>query len=142
MPLTFHPNPGLVVICDYNTGFSGNEMTKRRPAIVLSPRLRHRPDLCTVIPLSGTEPNRVCDYHCIVEFNPVLPPPWDSPQYWAKCDMLATVGFHRLDLIRGPKDFEGKRKYVTTYVSNETLCLLKKAALCALGLSDLTDYVK
>jgi mRNA interferase MazF len=141
MALAFHPKPGLVLICDYSTGFSGNEMTKRRPAVVLSPRLRHRADLCTVIPLSGTPPNRVCDYHCLVEFDPLLPSPWNSRTYWAKCDMLATVGFHRLDLIRGPKDFEGKRKYIERSVDIETLRSLKKGALCAIGLAGLTDYV-
>jgi DNA-binding CsgD family transcriptional regulator len=36
-------------------------------------------------------------------FNPALPEPFSSPVAWAKCDMLATVGFGRLDLFRSNK---------------------------------------
>jgi uncharacterized protein YifN (PemK superfamily) len=31
MPLTFHPNAGDIVICDYSTGFQPPEMVKVRP---------------------------------------------------------------------------------------------------------------
>ena len=57
MPLTFHPRPGAVLMCQYEPGFVKPEMVKRRPVIVIAPRLRHRDKLCTVVPLSGERPN-------------------------------------------------------------------------------------
>jgi uncharacterized protein YifN (PemK superfamily) len=56
MPLTYHPETGTILICDYNLGggFIEPEMVKRRPVVVISPRFRHRDWLCTVVPLSTT----------------------------------------------------------------------------------------
>lgn len=138
MPLNFNPPPGLILVCDYNTGFREPEMVKRRPVVVISPRLRQRSGLCTVVPLSGTPPDHEQDYHCCLEMKPLLPKPWDSKWFWVKGDMIATVAFSRLELVRGPKDFEGKRKYINQNVGAKNLFLIQKCVLCALGLSRLT----
>ena len=42
MPITFHPHPGTVLICDFFTGFQPPEMVKRRHVVVVSPRRRRR----------------------------------------------------------------------------------------------------
>lgn len=92
MALRFHPHPGTIVICDYS-GFVPPEMTKRRPAIVVSPRFRLRAGLCTVVPLSTSKPQNGADYHCELSFDPPLPPPYDQPRAWVKADLMAAVAF-------------------------------------------------
>ena len=42
MPLTFHPDPGTLLVCNFDTGFIPPEMVKRRLVVVISPRLRKR----------------------------------------------------------------------------------------------------
>jgi mRNA interferase MazF len=111
--LKFHPEPGTILICDYSTGFRVPEMVKKRPVVTISPRLKRRDGLITVVPLSTSEPEPICSHHCKIALDPVLPEPFDSAEMWVKADMIATVGFHRLDLARTGRDPFGKRKYLT-----------------------------
>jgi uncharacterized protein YifN (PemK superfamily) len=136
--LNFHPIPGTVLLCDYS-GFRKPEMVKRRPVIVISPRLRRRSGLCTVVPFSGTVPDPVEAYHCEIFFERPLPKPWGSPSYWCKADMLATVGFRKLDQIRVGHDPAGKHKYLKTKVAAEDLRRIRACVLHALGLGTLTE---
>jgi hypothetical protein len=53
-------------------------MVKARCVIVLSPRIRARAKLCTVVCLSSTQPDYEQQYHCQLDIRPKLPPPWDS----------------------------------------------------------------
>lgn len=133
MPLTYHPKAGTIVICDYSTGFRAPEMVKRRPALIVSPRLRRREGLCTVVPLSTTAPYEVMPYHCELTPARAMPAPFDAPTFWAKADMLATVGFHRLDLPRLPRA-DGKRQYLAIVLSDEDLERVKACVRHALGL--------
>lgn len=71
-------------------------MVKRRPVVVISPADTHARHLCTVVPLSTTEPTIEREWHVLLEGNP-LPETWSFTQVWAKCDMLYTVAFQRLD---------------------------------------------
>ena len=134
MALLHHPKVGTIVLCDYQTGFRAPEMVKRRPAVIVSPRLRHRNDLCTVVPLSLTEPERVQVYHYQLELDRPLPKPWDAKIQWVKCDMINTVAFHRLHLIGIGRDSEGKRKYLTKIIPDEDLQNIKTAISHALGI--------
>jgi mRNA interferase MazF len=138
--LTFHPVAGAVLVCDYR-GFIEPEMVKRRLVVVISPRLRHRDGLCTVVPLSTTAPPRQEDYHHVLEFERPLPKPWETARVWVKADMVATVGFHRLDLIRIGKDQEGKRKYLQTAISDDDLQAIRRCVLHTLGLAALTPHL-
>jgi len=133
MALKFHPKQGAIILCDY-TGFKAPEMIKRRPVIVLSPRLRRRDGLCTVVPLSTTSPVRVENYHCQLELPRPLPSPWRAQTHWVKADMLSTVGFHRLDLIRTGRDQYGKRKYLNVIVPQDDLERIRTCVLQALGI--------
>jgi len=107
MPLAYHPKIGEILLCDYETGFIPPEMTKRRPVVTISPRLRRRDNLVTVIPLSTTAPNWIENYHCEIELLQVLPKPFDSKIMWAKCDMVATVARTRLDRFKDPANGRG-----------------------------------
>lgn len=134
MALSFHPKPGTILVCDYDTGFRPPEMVKRRPAVVISPRLRRRDGLCTVVPLSGTAPIPPEAYHWPLELERALPKPWNSDRFWVKADMLATVAFHRLELISLGRDQEGKRKYLNFQVKEEVLASIRQCVLYALGI--------
>ncbi|TKT43352.1 type II toxin-antitoxin system PemK/MazF family toxin [Rhizobiaceae bacterium LC148] len=135
MPIRYAVPPGTLLLCDYALGgFVPPEMVKRRPAIVVSPRLPHRDGLCAVVPLSTTPPSRSLDYVVELILDPILPSPFDSPMMWAKCDMIATVSFDRLDLFRTSRDQQGKRKYLTRRVDADTLERIRLAVRAGLGI--------
>jgi mRNA interferase MazF len=126
---------GTVLLCDYNRGgFQPPEMVKRRAAVVISPRLPYRDGLCTVIPLSQDEPKRQVDYVTRVEFREPLPHPFPFKVFWAKCDMIATVSFERLDLFHTARDQYGKRQYLHPKMSPEDLARVRACVLKAIGL--------
>ena len=113
MGIEYPVGAGTILLCDYSRGgFQPPEMVKRRPAIVISPRLPHRDGLCTVVPISGDAAANDLDYVVRLEFKPPLPDPFSYAVAWAKCDMLATVGFERLDLFHTKRDQYGRRKYL------------------------------
>lgn len=133
MPLMFHPHPGMVLICDFNTGFKAPEMIKRRPVVVISPRPRRSSQLCTIVPLSTTAPNPVEPFHHRMDPKS-LPGKLARRETWAKCDMLATVSLERLDRVFVRKDPDGKRIYVAEKVIEEDLVAIRRAVMTALGL--------
>jgi uncharacterized protein YifN (PemK superfamily) len=141
MALTFHPDPGAIFVCNYNTGFIAPEMIKTRLCVVITPRLRRRDGLCTVVPLSTTDPLDICDYHRRIAFPRELPKPWQGPEKWAKCDMFSTVGYGRLTPIGVGKDQYGKRKYIYPKVTVDQLRDIREGVLCALMLQKLTAHL-
>jgi mRNA interferase MazF len=110
-------------------------MVKARPAIVLSPRLRHRDGLCAVIPLSTTHDGRDLPYIVTLRLSRQLPEPYDTEIMWAKCDMLATVSYHRLDLFRLPRDHMGKRKFLKPLLPKEDFERVMTGVMHGLGIS-------
>ena len=139
MPLQFHPEQGTIVICDFK-GFVPPEMVKRRPAVVISPRLRRRQKLCTVIPLSTTTPNPIEAYHHKLHIDPVLPSPYNAQVHWVKADMVYTVSFDRLFLPFEKKD-GGKRIYDVRVIDKADIIKIQQCMLHGLGLTSLTDYL-
>src|SRR5688572_16212373 len=120
MPISFPVAPGSILFCDYTTGFRAPEMVKRRPVVVISPRLPHREQLCTVVPLSTTPPSRVVDYQCGLTLASPLPAPFGVVRCWAKADMLATVALNRLDLFRTARDpITSRRRFLHPKVTPE-----------------------
>lgn len=109
-------------------------MVKPRPAIVVSPRLPHRDGLCTVVPISGEAPEHAVEYAVRLEFDPPLPFPFIHKVAWAKCDMLATVGFQRLDLFRTERDQYGRRRYLHPKLSADDFARVQSGVKAALGL--------
>ena len=140
MALNYHPAIGTVVICDFH-GFVPPEMVKRRPAVIVSPRLRKREGLCTVVPLSTTPPPVVEAYHMQLRFDPPLPSPYESAFKWVKGDMLYTVAMGRLSLPFCGKDELGKRMYDQRIISPEDLASVQRCILAGLGISGLTKPI-
>ena len=138
MAIHFHPEIGTIVICDF-TGFVSPEMTKRRPAIVISPRFRDRGELCTVVPLSTTPPSVVMPYHHQIRVEPVFPEPYNHESHWVKADMVYSVSFARLYLFN-KKDEQGKRIYDVRVVSTEDFIAIQKCVLHGIGLTALTSH--
>jgi uncharacterized protein YifN (PemK superfamily) len=131
MAINFHPKIGTVLICDFDTGFRPPEMVKKRPVIVVS---RSHRQLATIVPLSTVEP--IPFEKCHHEIDPAsLPHPFCSKRSWAKCDLLSTVAFWRLDRVKAGRDrATGKRIYVSHVVTPQDLKAIQDAILHVLGL--------
>ncbi|MDF2097325.1 type II toxin-antitoxin system PemK/MazF family toxin [Aquibaculum arenosum] len=142
MAIKYDVQAGTLLLCDYDLGgFKPPEMVKRRPVVVISPRLRHRSFLCTVVPLSTTAPAAPVRHQCRIVPDRPLPGRWSAPEFWAKADMLATVGFKRLDLFRTERDQLGKRKYIHPKLHPDDLQRVRACVLCALGLDHLNIHL-
>ena len=141
MGLRHHPEQGTIVICDFKKGFVPPEMVKRRPAVVVSPRLRHRSGLCTVVPLSTTPPKEIAPYHFKLHVAPVLPKPYNANFHWVKADMVYTVSFDRLFMPFDGKDASGRRQYDVRVIDKADLLKIQQCMLNGLGLTALTDYL-
>ena len=109
-------------------------MVKRRPAIVISPRLPYRDGLCSVVPLSTQAPTRELAYVVELQLAHPLPVPFDAETMWAKCDMLATVSLTRLDLFRSGRDVNGRRKYIQPKLPIQDFESIKAAIRAGLGI--------
>lgn len=131
MTLPYHPRPGTIVICDYSTGFREPEMVKRRLAVTISPKLKRRNDLVTVVPLSQTVPKDLEPWHCQIDLD--LPDPWGGGPRWAKADMLATVGYARLNLPHTKHPVTGTRTYVQVELDRHLVEALRRCAAAAIG---------
>jgi uncharacterized protein YifN (PemK superfamily) len=140
MSIQIHPEQGTILICDFK-GFVDPEMIKRRPVVVVSPRLRQRGRLCAVVPLSTTPPSQIMPYHYKLYVDPELPTPYNAKFHWVKADMLYTVSFERLFLPFDGKDAGGKRQYDVRVIDKSDLIKIQQCVLHGLGLTALTDYL-
>lgn len=135
MALKFHPRPGTLLICNFDTGFRRPEMVKKRPVVVISPRRRRSSGLCTVVPLSTRVPDTVQRFHHRLE-TVSLPPGLRTENTWAKCDMVTTVSMNGLDRVLTGRDRDGKRMYVADQVTEEDLSGIREGVMFALGLTN------
>ena len=71
--LAYHPLQGSIVMVKFEPGFVAPEMVKRRPCIVLSRPMKHRPKLLTVVALSTTAPDPVLPFHMEIDLPFALP---------------------------------------------------------------------
>ena len=140
MAINFHSDQGAILICDFK-GFNAPEIVKRRPVIVVSPRLRLRGKLCSIVPLSTTPPPQIMPYHHKLYVNPELPEPYNANFHWVKADMIYTVSFERLYLLRDGKDNKGKRIYDDRVIDKADLLKIQQCILHGLGLTSLTNYL-
>ena len=133
MSLMYYPKLGEILLCDFS-GFIVPEMVKRRPVVVIVPRLSGRGDLVTIVPLSTTTPNPQMAYHVKLTLSQTLPSPFSAQQMWAKCDMAMPIARVRLDRFKdGRTSSGGKRKFVSGNVSAEQLADIRTAVLRGLG---------
>ena len=140
MAIQFHPEQGTILICDFQ-GFKAPEMVKRRPVVVVSPRLHRRGNLCSIVPLSTTPPQQMAPYHFRLHTTPALPAPYDADFHWVKADMIYTVSFSRLFLPFDGKDEGGNRIYDVRVVDQADLLQIQQCVLHGLGLTHLTAYL-
>lgn len=141
MPIREHPPVGTILICNFDQGFKEPEMVKRRPVVVISPKISVRAGLCTVVALSTTSPMPEMPYHCRITLDPPLPEPWSDPDCWVKGDMICAVGFHRLDFPRLGTEPGGKRIYRYDPLPVADLRKVRRCVLSALGLGGLTKHL-
>jgi uncharacterized protein YifN (PemK superfamily) len=110
-------------------------MVKRRLAVVISPRLKRRNNLCTVVPLSTKEPVPVEEFHHLATL-PQEVPGFEGLQKWAKCDMLATVAFHRLNMpYKQREPYQEARSYINMRLSGEDMAAIMNCVRRALGMA-------
>lgn len=133
MTLTFHPKRGTILECDFR-GFVQPEMLKRRTVVVLSPQISGRPGLCTIVPLSLTEPKIIKPYHLEIFFTPSLPYPYESDSKWLKGDMVYAVSFSRLNLLCIGTDASGKRTYDIRVLDDVVMRKVEDCVLNGLGI--------
>lgn len=109
-------------------------MVKKRPVVVVGRRSK---DLCVVVPLSTTEPATLRDFHQSVDLS-FGPPHLRAGQTWAKCDMLSTVAYWRLDRFFQGRNAAGRRNYRDYQISDDDLRAVRRGILAALDISLLT----
>ena len=141
MAIKEHPHIGTVLMCDFGSGFREPEMVKRRPVIIISPKIASRPGLCTVVSLSTTPPVPPMSYHCQIDIRPELPDWMRSDGVWVKGDMISSVAFHRLDFIRLGKDVDGRRQYYYSRINRDDLKRIRACVLAGIGLAHLTKHL-
>ncbi len=67
---------------------------------------------------------------------------FDNNSSWVKGDMLYTVGFHRLNLIKlNTRNVDGKREYFRNKLGREQMREIYKCVLHGLNLSKLTNHL-
>src|SRR5690242_1063138 len=99
MPLSFAPDLGQILMCDFTNGFMRPEMQKMRHCVVISPN-RHS-GTCIIVPLSTAAPTPIESYHFKIPRN-VYPCLECGVDIWAKGDMLTHAAYARLDR---PKEY-------------------------------------
>jgi uncharacterized protein YifN (PemK superfamily) len=129
--LPFHPKPGDILVCDYNKGFRPPEMVKRRLCVVISPKLKRRDNLVTVLPLSQTEPKPTQDWHHEIFLHSQS---WGDGTRWIKCDMLFTAAYNRLARPHYRHPVTNSRLFERLSLSMEHLDEVRRKVQIALGL--------
>lgn len=134
MAIQYAPKIGSILICDYRKGFIVPEMVKRRPVVVVA-CTSYR--LCIVVPLSTSSPTIEESYHRKIILERPLPSPFNrTNEVWAKCDMISTVSYDRLELFKGKKNnITGNRKYIIPKVLHGDLEKIRLSILHGLGLN-------
>jgi uncharacterized protein YifN (PemK superfamily) len=142
VPIQFHPPQGCIVRVDFDACFRVPEMVKPRLCVVLSKPMKHRKGLCTVVPLSTTDPVPVAPYHCRIDIPFPLPQGWQTEGVWVKGDMLYAAGYHRIELLRLGKDRHGRRIHQLQPLPEPTLQAVQSAVLHGLSLGALTTHLR
>jgi len=134
MALTFHPQRGSILFCDFTTGFVEPEMVKKRPIVVISGK--HNGGIVSVVPLSTKPPEPKRDWHHLLSSDS-LPHCLRKDDNWAKCDMLTAVAITRLDRVMY-RSGDGKRNYVSHKVNAADMDAIESGILAALCMKRLT----
>lgn len=143
MALQFHPKPGTILMCDFSAGFTEPEMVKKRPVLVISPKMKKCSGLCTVVAISTVKPEPIEKWHYQL---PKASMPhaklFQKNDSWIKGDMIYRVGFHRLDLIKLDREpGTGKRAYFRQSLGRDQMAAVYACVLHSLNLSHLQQHI-
>jgi uncharacterized protein YifN (PemK superfamily) len=129
MALNFFPRAGQIFVGDFSD-LKIPEITKKRPVIVISPKLPYRSELAAIVPISTTAPRHSLPFVYRLSRNYT---PWGETglESWAKCDLVMNVSITRLSAFK-----VDRRKYVYPTLSPEDLAGVRRAVLAGLGLDD------
>lgn len=135
MPLQYPPLPGAIIRCDFH-GLKEPEMTKSRPVIILSPKIKNiNRTTFLAVALSTTEPTPSHNYHLKISLPGSILPEGIARECWVKGDMVYSLCKSRMDLYRLGKDKNtGKRTYYTDRYTGDDLFNIRKAVMHAIGL--------
>ena len=141
MAIKFAPLKGQLLLCDFK-GYIAPEIVKRRPVIVITPPNSHgfNTELCTIVPLSTTEPNTKRPYHYLLHDLPKMPH-FQKTNAWVKCDLIYTVSYERLFLPLISKETTGKRNYLNYCIDNNDFSSIIQCVLYGLGLNPKINYL-
>jgi uncharacterized protein YifN (PemK superfamily) len=130
MALPFYPKAGQVLVCEFS-GFVEPEMVKPRPVVVISPRLPHRSEIVTIVPLSTTAPKHEFPFVYRLSRNYKPGAPLDLP-CWAKADMVVNIGRWRLNSFK-----VGRRRWEAPQMTKQDLEGVRRAVLWGMGMGHL-----
>jgi uncharacterized protein YifN (PemK superfamily) len=130
--LAFHPRAGTLLICDFH-GMIEPEINKKRPVIVVTPRLPYRDKLAMIVPTSTTAPLHPQPFQVRLSRN-YHPNEDGNIAVWAKCDLVCSVSLARLDRFK-----IAPRQYAAPAISREDLAAVRKGIAAALGFVHLTE---
>lgn len=106
--------------------------------------MKERSELVTIVALSTQRPNPKRPYHLCLPKN-TLPQigRFQEKETWVKGDMVYTVGFHRLGLVRlNKRDPQtGKRLYFKNCLGRERMREIYGCVLHGLGLGHLVEHI-
>ncbi len=139
MALTFQPNFGQILICEFPTQLTPPEMTKKRPVVCISPKYRNRFGVATIVPLSTTEPMVKSQFDVEVQLSQPIAPNYPALKCWAKCDMLYTFSYSRLSAPTVGK-CHGRRQYNFMLLSPGTMCSILTGVLASFGVEGSVMY--
>ena len=127
MALSFFPKAGQIFVADFSD-LKAPEITKKRPVIIISPKLPYRSELATIVPISTTAPRHQLPFVFRLSKNYT---PWGSTdtESWAKCDLVMNISLGRLSAFK-----VDRRKYVYPNLSPEDLAGVRNGVLAGLGL--------
>lgn len=140
MAISYHPGQGVILACDYRN-LVPPEMDKKRPVIIMCKQIHERTNLCTVVPISTTPPEKMMPYHLKLFIDPPLPEPYENQHCWVKTDLIMSVSFQRLHLLTSGKDKGGKRIYDIRVLNKSEFRSVQHAMLIGLGLQELTLHL-
>jgi mRNA interferase MazF len=98
MAIKFIPSTGMVLMCNFDTGFVPPEMTKIRHVVIISPRYRRYNGTCLVVPFSTVAPNPVEPFHYRIPANKYTFFKKDT-DIWVKGDLVSHIAVSRLDRV-------------------------------------------
>jgi mRNA interferase MazF len=143
MTITYHPQPGQILLCDFSAGFKEPEMVKtNRPVVVLTGAIKGRSNLVTVVPLSTVSPEPPQRYHYkIPKASMPMLSMFQQNDSWVKGDMIYTFGFHRFNSILLKRGLDNKREYFRQRLGREQMQQIYKCVLYGLNLGYLEQYI-